>query len=269
MWIETGIKSAGNRVVGNSAMRYFVKLSYKGTQYHGWQIQPNATTIQEVLQNAFSVILPENIHIIGAGRTDTGVHAKNFIAHFDIHKPIDDLEKLIFKLNSFLPKDIAIHKIYRVKEDAHARFSAISRTYEYHMHTRKDPFLNGYSYRLIQTLDIDLLNKASQSLFDYEDFTSFSKLHTDTKTNNCRIMRAEWIQNKNRLFFYIQADRFLRNMVRAICGTLLEVGSKKIGFNEFRTIIESKDRQKAGVSVPAEGLYLTEIKYPDDIEFDI
>ena len=241
--------------------RYFIQLSYKGTDYHGWQIQPNAVTVQEDLNKALSTLLQEIINVVGAGRTDTGVHARFFIAHFDLKKEIDDLDKITFKLNRFLSKSIAVQRVFRVENDVHSRFDATSRTYEYHIHTYKDVFLNELSYFYRKELDINAMNKAAKTLFEYTDFTSFSKLHTDVKTNNCKIMRAEWQQVDNRLIFTIQADRFLRNMVRAIVGTLLEVGEGKLSIEQFRTVIEQKDRGKAGVSVPPQGLFLKGIGY--------
>lgn len=246
--------------------RYFIQLSYKGTNYHGWQIQPNALTVQEVITNAFSTILKEDIEITGAGRTDTGVHASLFIAHFNsIRTDIHNDEKLLFRINGFLPKDIAIQKIYQVTENAHARFDAISRTYHYYIHQEKDPFLLESSFFLSQKLDIDLMNKACELLRFYTDFTSFSKLHTDVKTNNCKITQAFWTQEDHKLKFTITADRFLRNMVRAIVGTLIDIGKNKISLEDFIIIIESKNRSDAGVSVPSHGLYLKNITYPDRI----
>ncbi len=239
-----------------------MKLSYNGANYHGWQIQPNAITVQEVLQKAFTLILNEEIKIIGAGRTDTGVHAINFYAHFDISEKINDIPRLVHKLNRFLKNDIAIHDIFRVKDDLHSRFSALSRTYEYRIHFQKNPFLHDRSFYVFEKLDFDKMNRAASLLFDYKDFTSFSKTHTDTKTNYCNIMRAEWIDGGEQKIFVIKADRFLRNMVRAITGTLFDVGRGKITENDFAKIIESKKRTEAGVSVPAHALFLTEIKYP-------
>ncbi len=245
--------------------RYFVKLSYKGTNFHGWQIQPNAVTVQEVLQNAFSLLLKDDIKIIGAGRTDTGVHALNYVAHFDINNEVKDLLQLKYKLNSFLNKDIAVHNIFRVKEDVHARFSALSRTYEYRIHQQKNPFLSDTSFYIREKLDFKAMNSAAKVLFEYKDFTSFSKLHTDTKTNLCEILRAEWMTSGEQKVFIIEADRFLRNMVRAITGTLLDIGRKKITIDDFRKIIESKNRSAASASAPAHALFLTEIKYPENI----
>ena len=250
-------------------MRYFIKLSYKGTNYHGWQYQPNAITIQEELEKVFSLLLKTEIKLTGAGRTDTGVHAFNYIAHIDLDNHIAEIGKLILKANSFLNEDIVIQDIFRVKEDVHSRFSPISRTYEYRTHFKKNPFLKDLSYYIYAAkFDFEKMNEAAKLLFDYSDFTSFSKLHTDTKTNNCKIIRAEWIKREDQMVFIIEADRFLRNMVRAITGTLIEVGKGKMDIIAFRKVIESKDRSNAGVSVPAQGLFLTEIKYPDRIVFE-
>ncbi len=246
--------------------RYFIQLNYKGTNYHGWQFQPNAISVQEVLTGACSTILREKVEITGAGRTDTGVHATFFMAHFDSKNPgLEADKKIIFKLNSFLPNDIAIQKILKVKNDAHARFDALRRTYHYHIHQQKDPFLIESSYYFPHKLNLDLMNKACELLYQFTDFTSFSKLHTDVKTNNCTIKSAFWTQQDYKLIFEIKADRFLRNMVRAIVGTLIDVGKNKISLNDFIEIIESKNRSLAGVSVPAHGLYLSNIEYSKDI----
>jgi tRNA pseudouridine38-40 synthase len=246
--------------------KYFIQLSYKGTNYHGWQIQPNASSVQEVLTKSFSTILRENIEITGAGRTDTGVHASYFITHFSTNaENLQSDNKFLFKINSILPKDIAIHNIKLVKQDAHARFDASSRTYHYFIHTKKDPFLLDSSYFLPKDLNIDLMNKACDILFNYTDFTSFSKLHTDVKTNNCKITEAFWSQEEHKIKFTITADRFLRNMVRAIVGTTIDVGLGKLSLDDFIQIIESKNRSEAGVSVPAQGLFLTNITYDKSI----
>ncbi|MBR2193014.1 MAG: tRNA pseudouridine(38-40) synthase TruA [Bacteroidaceae bacterium] len=246
-------------------MRYFVTLSYDGAAYHGWQIQPNANSVQETLQNAFSTILRQDIEIVGAGRTDTGVNASKMIAHFDVFTPIDAI-RLVKQLNRLMPQDIAIQNICPVVPDAHARFSALSRTYHYHILLSKSPFLRHYAYRYPLPLDFQLMNEAAQQLFNYTDFTSFSKLHTDTKTNNCKIMRAEWIQDDAiNWTFVIQADRFLRNMVRAIVGTLLDVGRGKLTIPQFCQVIESQNRCAAGSSVPPHALFLSDITYPDNI----
>lgn len=246
--------------------RYFIQLAYKGTNYHGWQMQPNAPTVQETLEKALYTILKEKIETVGAGRTDTGVHARFFMAHFECSKEqLDQDKKIIAGLNGILPLDISVQKILPVSQDTHARFSAISRTYEYHIHQKKDPFLDDFSYYLYGDLDIEKMNRAAELLSDYTDFTSFSKLHTDVQTNDCKIIQAGWNKEGHRLIFTIKADRFLRGMVRAIVGTLLEVGFDKICLAEFRKIIEDKDRSKAGFSVPAHGLILVDIEYPEEL----
>lgn len=243
--------------------RYFIELAYNGSAYHGWQVQPNATTVQSELNQKISTVLGSEISVTGAGRTDTGVHAKFFVAHFDTNLDLTrKIPALIHKLNSFLPADIAIRRIYPVKPEVHARFSALSRTYEYHISTRKDPFLREYAWQVNFQLDLKKMNDCASILKEYTDFTSFSKSHTDVKTNNCRIMHARWESSGTELVFTIQADRFLRNMVRAIVGTLVEVGRGRITPLEFRTIIESKNRSRAGESVPAHALFLTNIEYP-------
>ncbi len=241
-------------------MRYFIELSYKGTNYHGWQAQPNATTIQGELEKVFSIKFQEKINITGAGRTDTGVHANYYVAHFDTNKQFD-IEKTIFGLNRMLPNDIAIHNIFKVDNDMHARFSAVSRTYKYRFLTNKDPFLYDIASITNYKFNIDLLNKASKILKEYTDFTSFSKLHTDTKTNNCKIYKAEWSKEGNQIIFTIKADRFLRNMVRAIVGTLINLNNNKISLKDFANIIESKNRNNAGKSAEAKGLSLVDIEY--------
>ena len=241
-------------------MRYFIKLAYKGTQYHGWQLQPNAVSVQETLNKALSVILNSEINIMGAGRTDTGVHAKEMYEHFDFDLPFDRTN-LVYKLNSFLAKDIVIFDIFAVDDAAHTRFDALNRTYEYHIHTFKNPFLAEQSWYFHQKLDIDLMNQASQLLFSHRNFQCFSKVNTDVNTFDCTIFEAHWKQENDALIFTISANRFLRNMVRAIVGTLVNVGLRKISVTDFNTIIENKNRDKAGFSVPAHGLYLTKIDY--------
>jgi len=242
-------------------VRYFLELAYKGKNYFGWQRQPNQISIQEVIEDKLTILLKEKIAIVGAGRTDTGVHAKQIFAHFNYTKEIE-IEKFIFKLNSFLPKDIAIYKLFVVKEDAHARFDATSREYEYHIHLGKNPFITEGAYQINNYLDIDKMNEAAKIMFEFTDFKCFSKTKTDVRTYNCDIMKAEWVQNGNLLVFRIKADRFLRNMVRAIVGSLIEVGNGKKSIEGFRKILESRDRSKAGISVPAQGLYLTKVEYP-------
>ena len=246
--------------------RYFLFLSYRGTNFHGWQIQPEALTVQKTLDSALSLILNEEISTVGAGRTDTGVHAITFCAHFDSNSPgLEDDKKLIFRLNRFLPPDIAIRSIRRVVPGASARYSAVSRTYEYYISRIKDPFTDSSSWFIHGKIDVSVMNEACLLLMKHSDFTSFSRLHTDVKTNNCRIFEARWEEAGDKLIFTIRADRFLRNMVRAIVGTMTEIGFHKIDLEEFRNIIEAKDRGKAGKSAPAKGLFLTSIEYPEKI----
>jgi tRNA pseudouridine38-40 synthase len=241
-------------------LRYFIKLAYNGTLYHGWQYQPNASSVQETMNKAFSVLLNAPINLMGAGRTDTGVHAKVMYAHFDFDAPIDS-PKLVHKLNSYLPKDIVIYDIILVAEEAHSRFDATKRTYEYHINTFKDAFSQDQSWYFHQKLDIELMNQASKILFSHTDFQCFSKVNTDVNTFDCNIFEAYWKQENEKLVFTISANRFLRNMVRAIVGTLINVGLHKITLAEFNSVIEGKNRDKAGFSVPAHGLYLTKIDY--------
>jgi len=251
-------------------MRYFIKLAYNGTAYHGWQVQNNATTVQEVIEDGMRRIFEKRIPLVGAGRTDAGVHAREFYAHFDYDFAMKEreLQKKTYKLNSFLPKDISISSIFRVQDDMHTRFDAISRTYEYIICTRKDPFINDFAWFVVPDLDVDLMNEGSKMLMEYDDFTSFAKLHSQSKTNHCNVMEAKWEVRNHMLVFNIKADRFLRNMVRAIVGTLVELGQAKIDLDELRRIIEAKDRSEAGYSVPAQGLYLKKIEYPDEITGD-
>ena len=246
--------------------RYFIFISYKGTSYHGWQIQPNSITVQKTLDEALSVVLNEQISTIGAGRTDTGVHASFFCAHFESISPdLLAVKNLIFRLNSFLPSDISVNSIKKVVPDANARYSAVSRTYKYYISRIKDPFFENSSWQLNGNIDITKMNQACILLFNHDDFTSFSKLHSAAKTNICRIYSAEWSESENRLVFTIKADRFLRNMVRAIVGTMVNVGFGKIDLKGFEEIILAKDRCKAGKSAPAKGLFLVDIEYPEEI----
>ncbi len=241
-------------------MRYFIQFSYCGKNFFGYQIQPNQISVQEVLEKALSTMLREPIKITGAGRTDTGVHAKKVFAHFDFHETIS--ENIIYQLNSFLPSAIAVQQLFLVKEDFHARFDARFRTYEYFISENKDPFSEDFSWQLWRRkLNVDKMNEACKILFEYEDFTSFAKLHTDNKTNICKIFRADWEQNGNMLKFTISADRFLRNMVRAIVGTMVEIGNEKLPPEALRKIIEEKNRNSAGTSAPAQGLFLVDVGY--------
>lgn len=242
-------------------MRYFIKFAYNGKNYFGYQIQPNAVSVQETLEKALSTLLKEPIEIIGAGRTDSGVHAKQMYAHFDYKEDINSLI-LVKKMNSFLPKDIVVFDFIKLHDDAHARFDAISRKYEYLIHTYKNPFLDEGSWFYYHALDVVRMNEACKILLEYTDFECFSKVHTDVHTFNCTIEEAFWEINGSNLKFTISANRFLRNMVRAIVGTMINVGLHKLSIDDFRKVIESKNRGKAGFSVPAHGLYLVEVKYP-------
>ena len=271
-------------------MRYFLQLSYDGTAYHGWQRQPNGVSVQETLERALSTLLRQPIEVVGAGRTDAGVHARMMVAHFDlplspsqgwgmsrietsgeVHLIQDDirqfmpppLEEVGWRLNKLLPHDISVQRVWPVADDMHARFSAISRTYHYYIHTRKDPFLRNRSWLVTFPLDFERMNEAARRLLDYEDFTSFSKVDTDTKTNICHITEARWEEVEQGSWrFTITANRFLRNMVRAIVGTLVEVGRGRMTVEEFCQVIEQKNRCSAGESVPAHALFLTDIQYP-------
>ncbi len=244
--------------------RYFIEMAYNGQNYHGWQIQPNAPSVQEMLNDALWKALREEINVVGAGRTDTGVHASYFVAHFDCAQSISDTSHILHRLNRILKNDIVVYSLFEVKEEEHSRFGATSRTYHYYLKTAKTPFFNDISYRPPFELNIDKMNEAAKVLFEYIDFTSFSKLHTDTKTNNCKMMRAEWVRRGEVVVFVVKADRFLRNMVRAIVGTLLEVGRGKITVEMFRQIIEAQDRSEAGVSVPPQALFLVDVEYPKE-----
>lgn len=274
-------------------MKYFIYLQYDGTQYHGWQNQPDAITVQETIEKKLSMLLRRETFIVGAGRTDAGVHARLMVAHFVFGEENEDpdedpnkkkspfkgdlegLQDLTFKLNQVLPHDIKILKIVPVKDEAHARFSPIARTYRYYITTDKPLYNRDYVMRTYEPLDVEAMNHACAKLFCYEDFTSFSKLHTDTKTNNCKIMEAYWTRQPNpegtgeTYIFMIKADRFLRNMVRAIVGTLIRVGRHRMTIQEFAQIIERKDRCTAGDSVPASGLFLEDIEYPEDIFLEV
>lgn len=241
-------------------MRYFIELSYQGKKYHGWQSQPDANSIQEEINKAISVVLQEEIVVLGAGRTDTGVHAEQMFAHFDTAQDLDI--NYVFKFNSILPEDIVIYTLEKVNDDKHARFNALSRSYQYKIWLGRNPFLLDSTWQIhCQKLDIKAMNDAAMILLEYENFQAFSKVKTEVKTFNCDVTEAKWIQNGNELIFHISANRFLRNMVRAIVGTLVDVGKHKISKEDFRNIILSKDRSNAGLSVPAKGLYLTEITY--------
>jgi tRNA pseudouridine38-40 synthase len=248
--------------------RYFIELAYDGTKYHGWQVQPNAVTVQELLDKALSTLLRQPVETTGCGRTDTGVHAKEFFVHLDVtntgggENAIKNFSRQVRGLNALLPYDIGVENIILVHPEAHARFDATLRSYEYHIHFEKNPFLHGYSWLLRDKPNLELMNQAAAIVMEYTDFSCFSKSNTQVKTNNCKIVNAVWQQTANGIVFKISADRFLRNMVRAIVGTLLKVGKGELQPEEMRNIIESKNRSNAGMSVPACGLYLTEVKYP-------
>jgi tRNA pseudouridine38-40 synthase len=241
--------------------RYFVKLAYNGSGFRGWQIQNNAHSVQAEITQKLSLLLKEDLNIVGCGRTDAGVHASEFFAHFETERELNKIEGLIYKLNSFLAEGIVVYDIYKVDNELHSRFSAKKRRYKYFISTVKDPFRSHLSYYFNVHLNVDEMEKAAAFLFDYDDFTSFSKLHTQTATNICKIMEAKWEFEGNMLVFTISADRFLRNMVRAIVGTLIEIGRGKLDAEDMKTIIESKDRSKAGYSVPAQGLFLSGVEY--------
>ncbi len=239
-----------------------MRLSYRGAGFHGWQIQPNDNSVQETIEQAMATVLRHPVSITGAGRTDTGVNARMMVAHFDVDTPIADTALLVRSLNGIVGRDIAIHTIFPVHDEAHARFDATSRTYKYFAHTLKSPFLYPLSWQCRPDMDFDLMNQAAAHLLEYRDFTSFSKLHTDVKTNNCVVTRAQWDRVGEQWVFTITADRFLRNMVRAVVGTLVEVGLHRITIDDFCRIIEQRDRCKAGTSMPPHPLFLWDITYP-------
>ena len=243
--------------------RYFLYLAYNGANYHGWQKQPNGDSVQATLIRALSTLLKTETAVVGAGRTDAGVHAKLMVAHFDAETNCDD--SFIKKLNGILPNDIVVFNIRKTIPQAHARFDALKRQYEYHVYTEKNPFLEQFAHRVIPNTDFDAMNAAAKHLLTYSDFTSFSKLHTDVKNNLCTITRAEWQQQGEEWAFTIEANRFLRNMVRAIVGTLLEVGRKSLSEKDFCEIIEKKNRCAASASAPAKGLFLTNVVYPEHL----
>ena len=245
--------------------RYFIYFSYDGAAYHGWQVQPNAITVQQVLEEALAKLVRQPVPLVGAGRTDAGVNAACMVAHGDFPCEVD-CAQLVYKLNKILPPDIAVSGVRRVKDDAHARFDALSRRYNYRVVTAKSPFARRYACRVLPGVDFEAMNRAAEILYEYTDFTSFSKLHTDVKTNNCKVTFARWRQvSDNEWVFEIEADRFLRNMVRAIVGTLLLVGRGKLTLDGFRAVIENKARGEAGDSAMGEALFLMEVKYPSEI----
>lgn len=247
-------------------MRYFLHLAYDGTPFHGWQRQPNASSVQETIEKALKVVTRQDVEIVGAGRTDAGVHARQMFAHFDLEE-VNDVSRFLSSLNKLVGPSIALYELLPVNPQANARFDAIERTYSYYITLKKDPFSRNFFHRLHRLPDIDKMNEAASILLHTSDFTSFAKLHSDTKTNICEVSRASWelFPNEERIVFTITADRFLRNMVRSVVGTLLEVGLSKLSIEQFVKIIEDKNRCSAGVSMPASGLFLEKIKYPPQI----
>lgn len=242
-------------------MRYFIHLAYNGANYCGWQTQPELPTVQLTLEQALTTLLRHPTAIVGCGRTDTGVHASDFYAHFNATDEVDT-RQLTFKLNSFLPDDIAIYEIFAVRDNAHARFDATARTYQYHVSDRRLPFKQGLYSRIYYRPNLELMNQGANLLMEYEDFTSFAKLHTQVKTNICHLNLAQWEEREDEWVFTIRSNRFLRNMVRSVTGTLLDVGRGKLSLDGLRQIIERKDRCAAGVSMPPQGLFLTRVEYP-------
>ncbi len=243
-------------------MRYFLQISYNGTNYNGWQTQPNARAVQEVLDKSLQTLFQTEINTVGSGRTDTGVHAEEQFVHLDLPFQIDP-EEAVFRLNKMLPKAISVNRILEVGPEAHARFDAISRTYEYRISSRKDPFLADFAYYLNRKPAVEKMNEAAAMLLGFQDFTAFSKVKGDTKHYNCQIYEAAWKEEGDLLIFTIKANRFLRGMVRLVAGTLLSVGKGKISVADFGQIIKSRDRSKASGAAPAEGLFLTRVEYPE------
>ena len=248
-------------IYSNIIMRYFITLAYDGTDFHGWQIQPNGNSVQEELQKALSTLMRQPMEVVGAGRTDAGVHARQMVAHFDSDSAVD-CQQLTYRLNRIVPRSMAVYKVEKVADDMHARFSAKRRIYRYFVHTRKDPFLRHYSYQLPYSLDFNQMNKAACILLDYSDFGAFCKSHSDVKTTICKVTAAKWHQTApDEWYFEISADRFLRNMVRAVVGTLMDVGRGRLSLEEFRGVIEGRKRTAAGESMPGNALFLEKVEY--------
>lgn len=243
-------------------MRYFITFSYDGSNYHGWQIQPNGNSVQAELQRALTILLRRETTVVGAGRTDAGVHARMMVAHFDTETALDDCRQTAYRLNRILPRDISVSRVEQVAEDMHARFSATSRTYRYYIHTRKDPFCRAYSCELHYELDFEAMNEAAAVLMEYEDFGAFCKSHADVKTTLCRVTAARWHRTSDHSWYFeITANRFLRNMVRAVVGTLIDVGRHRITIDDFRRVVEGRRRTEAGESMPGGALFLEDIRY--------
>lgn len=245
-------------------MRYFLEITYDGTHFHGWQIQPNALSVQEVLNDCLSKVLRQPISTIGSGRTDTGVHAIQQFVHFDVDQQLDQ-QQALYRINRLLPGDIGAKGLYLVADDAHARFDAFERTYHYHVTLEKDPFKRFYAHYLSREVDVAKMNEAAATLLKFEDFTTFSKVKGDTKHYNCNMYEAVWQQQGHNLHFTIRANRFLRGMVRLVVGTLLDVGRSKLTVEQFEQIVSSRDRAKASGAAPAEGLYLAKVNYPEQL----
>ncbi len=248
--------------------RYFIELSYDGAAYCGWQRQPDAPTVQQALEQALSTLLRESIEVVGAGRTDTGVNASYYVAHFDCENGVKDCAQLVYKLNLILPQDIAVKRVREVKSEAHARFDAVEREYTYYISQRKNPFRRFSAWQYYVALDMERMNKAAAALLDYDDFTSFAKLNSNNKTNICRVVKAEWrrdAEDSDLLVFTIRADRFLRNMIRAIVGTLVDVGRGRYTVEEFKDILHSRDLSRSSAGAPAVGLFLSDVTYSDGV----
>lgn len=247
-------------------MRYFLELRYDGAAYCGWQRQPDQPSVQQTLERALATLLREPVAATGAGRTDTGVNASYYVAHFDVGKPVEDAAQLVRKLNFMLPGDIAVGTLTPVSDNAHARFDAREREYRYFIELRKNPFSRGGTWQYYRPLDLERMNRAAASLTDYDDFTSFAKLNSNNRTNICRLTQAAWSVDERGVWcFTIRADRFLRNMVRALVGTLVDVGRGRYTPEEFRTIVESRDLSRSSAGAPAQGLFLTDVRYPEAV----
>jgi tRNA pseudouridine38-40 synthase len=250
-------------------MRYFITLSYDGAAYCGWQRQPDTSTVQQSLEKALSTLLREEIEVVGAGRTDTGVNASYYVAHFDCENGVADCAQLVYKLNLVLPHDIAVYGVRKVREQAHARFDAVEREYTYYISQRKNPFRRFSAWQYYVPLDVEKMNRAAAKLLEYDDFTSFAKLNSNNKTNICHVVKAEWCRcdsDADLLVFTIRADRFLRNMIRAIVGTLVDVGRGRYSVEEFEEIIRRRDLSLSSAGAPAVGLFLSDVVYGEDVE---
>lgn len=252
-------------------MRYFILLSYDGAAYCGWQRQPDAPSVQQTVEQALSTLLREQVEVVGAGRTDTGVNASRYVAHFDCEAGVKDCRQLVYKLNLILPRDIAVERVWRVGAEAHARFDAVEREYTYYISQRKNPFRRYSAWQYYVPLDVERMNEAARALTEWEDFTTFAKLNSNNKTNICHVTRAEWrraAEDEDLLVFTIRADRFLRNMIRAIVGTLVDVGRGRYTVEEFREILHSCDLSRSSAGAPAVGLFLSDVRYDERVEYN-